>query len=114
MRHESMHTPDPSFPPADENAWAYWRARHMVRALRGWYLHLIVYVVVITWLWFRFVYFAAPSWSRHDMSSWPWPLSTALGWGLGFAIHGALVWMRLARWGRDWEACKIKEFMDRQ
>ncbi|GEM_PF-6057343 len=37
MRQESMRPP---FPPSDDNAWAYWRARRMVRALRGWYIHL--------------------------------------------------------------------------
>jgi hypothetical protein len=33
--------------------------------------------------------------------------------GLALAMHGGLVWMRLSRWGRDWEARKIQEFMDR-
>ncbi len=44
-----------AFPPNDPNAMAYWRARRMVRALRGWYIHLLFYAVVNAWLWFRFV-----------------------------------------------------------
>ena len=111
MRQESVRPP---FPPADDNAWAYWRARRMVRALRGWYIHLMVYVLVNGWLWFRFYYFGTPSWSHYQTTGWPWPLSTTLAWGLGLAIHGTLVWMRLSRWGRDWEQRKIQEFMDRQ
>jgi hypothetical protein len=86
----------------------------MVRALRGWYIHLLVYVLVNGWLWARFYYFGSPAWSHYQTTGWPWPLSTTLGWGLALAIHGGLVWMRLSRWGRDWEARKIQEFMDRQ
>ena len=114
MRHESMRPPFPPASPADENAWAYWRARRMMRALRGWYIHLLIYVVVNSWLWLRFFYFPSPSWSHYATTGWPWPLTTTLAWGLGLGVHGILVWTRLSRWGRDWETRKIQEFMNRQ
>ncbi|AQV95795.1 hypothetical protein BJN34_18105 [Cupriavidus necator] len=104
-----------AFPPNDDpNAMAYWRARRMVRALRGWYIHLLVYAVVNAWLWLRFFYFPSPAWSHYSTTGWPWPLTTTLAWGLGLTVHGLLVWTRLSRRGRDWEQRKIQEFMDRQ
>ena len=108
-----MQPNHPPFPPPDDNAMAYWRARRSVRKLRGWYVHLLVYLVVNGWLWFRFFYFPPPSWSHHATSGWPWPLSTTLAWGLALAVHGILVWTRLSHWGRDWESRKIREFMER-
>lgn len=103
-----------AFPPNDPNAMAYWRARRMVRALRGWYIHVLVYAVVNAWLWLRFLYFPSPAWSHYSATGWPWPLTTTLAWGLGLTVHGLLVWTRLSRRGRDWEQRKIQEFMDRQ
>ena len=67
-----MQPNHPPFPPPDDNAMAYWRARRAVRKLRGWYVHLLVYLVVNGWLWFRFFYFPTPSWSHHATSGWPW------------------------------------------
>lgn len=110
MRH--MHPPLPKSD--DDQAWAYRRARCMVGALRGWYIHLLVYVVVNSWVWLRFFYFPSPSWAMRADMGWPGPLPMTLGWGLGLGLHGILVWMRLSRWGRDWETRKIQEFMDRQ
>jgi 2TM domain len=109
---DEQKRPYPSFPPAADDAWAYWRARRSVRALRGWYLHLLVYLAVNTWLWLRYYYSPLPAWSHHA-ASWPWPLSTTLGWGLGLCIHGIVVWWRLSRWGQDWETRKMHEFMAR-
>lgn len=109
-RHDPGHSPFPN----DPEAVAYWRARRMMRALRGWYLHLIVYVGVNAFLWLKYLYLPAPSWSHHAMTGWPWPLNTTLAWGVALALHGILVWVRISPWGRDWEARKMQEFMDRR
>lgn len=111
MPWESMHPP---VPPTDDNATAYWRARRMMRALRRWYIHLLIYAVVNGWLWFRYFYLPAPAWSHRMIEGWPWPMHTTLLWGLILGVHGLLVWARLSRWGRDWESRKIQEFMNRQ
>ena len=111
MRHDAMHRPSD---PADENAMAYWRAHRMVRALRGWYLHLLIYLAVNGWLWFRFLFMPSPNWAHRSVEAgWPWPLTTTLAWGLGLAIHGLLVWWRVSQRGRDWESRKIDQFMNR-
>ncbi len=88
--------------PSDRDA-AYRRARHKVRMLRGWYVHALVYACVIGGLW---VIYAVSGQSRF-----PWPLPAMLGWGLGLAIHGVVVWLGTSRRGSDWEARKIEEFM---
>ena len=41
----------------------------------------------------------------------PWPLPPTLGWGLGLAIHGLVVWLGTSRRDSDWEARKIEEYM---
>jgi len=41
----------------------------------------------------------------------PWPLPATLGWGLGLAIHGLVVWLGTSHRGRDWESRKIEEYM---
>jgi hypothetical protein len=46
----------------------------------GWYIHATVYVAVNTLL-------AVLS----AMSGYPWAIFPALGWGIGLAIHGVVV-----------------------
>lgn len=59
-------------------------ARRRAGARMGWYAHATVYIVVNAAL-------AALSYStgRH------WAVFPALGWGLGLALHGLVVWLRL-------------------
>jgi hypothetical protein len=66
-------------------------ARRRAGAKLGWYIHASAYVLVNLGL-------AALSLSqgRH------WALYPALGWGLGLAIHGAVVWLALP--GNGWHA----------
>ncbi len=87
---------------ADREA-AYRRARRKVRLLRGWYLHALVYACVIAGLWLVY--------AVSGQTRFPWPLPATLGWGLGLAIHGLVVWLGTSRRGSDWEARKIEEYM---
>jgi hypothetical protein len=34
-----------------------------------------------------------------------------LGWGLGVAIHGLVVWLGTSRRSRDWQSRKIEQYM---
>ena len=57
-------------------------ARRRARAKLGWYIHATVYVAVNTML-----ALIALS-SGHDWARYP-----AMGWGLGLAIHGVVVFL---------------------
>lgn len=57
-------------------------ARRRAGAKLGWYIHGIVYIAVNVLL----AFLAAMS-DRH------WAVFPALGWGLGLAIHGAVVFL---------------------
>ena len=82
---------------------AYRLARRRVRMLQGWYVHALVYACVIGTLWL--VYGLA------GQSRFPWPLPPMLGWGLGLAIHGLVVWLGTSRRSRDWQSRKIEQYV---
>lgn len=90
--------------PASGDA-AYRQARRRVRMLQGWYIHALVYACVIGVLWLIYL-------STGQGSRFAWPLPATLGWGLGLAIHGLVVWLGASRRARDWEARKIAEYLD--
>jgi hypothetical protein len=83
---------------------AYRTARRRVRMLRGWYVHALIYACVIVGLW------TAYALSTHS-PRFAWPLPPTLGWGLGLAIHGLVVWLGTSNRGRQWEARKIEQYM---
>lgn len=84
-----MHTPDPLHSRSDDALER--TARRRAGAKLGWYIHASAYLLVNLGL-------AALSLSqgRH------WALFPALGWGLGLAVHGAVVWLALP--GSGWHA----------
>jgi 2TM domain len=57
-------------------------ARRRAGAKLGWYIHACVYIAV------NLLLIAISS-----MSGRPWAIFPALGWGLGLAIHGAVVFL---------------------
>ena len=93
----SHHDPEPS-------EAAYRHARRRVRRLQGWYVHALIYACVIGGLWMIHAF-------SGQGPRFPWPLPATLGWGLGLAIHGLVVWLGASRGMRGWEARKIEEFL---
>jgi len=81
------------------------RIRSRVRALRGLYIHAIVYVAVNIGLLFI------------DLLSSPgklWFFYPLLGWGIGLACHAAALHLP-ERWlGEEWEARKVAELQRRE
>ena len=75
-------------------------AREQVEAMTGFYIHLIVYVLVISLL------FAINAASR-DAGWWAqWPL---IGWGLGIGLHSAIVFGKVPNLVRRWQLRKIRQ-----
>ena len=59
-------------------------ARRRAGAKLGWYIHATVYVLVNAFLFWLAM-------NGRSAGRLPWSIYPALGWGLGLAIHGAVV-----------------------
>ena len=81
----------------------YQEAKQRVKQLKGFYVHLTVYVLVNAML------FLINLTTTPDVLWFIWPL---IGWGVGILMHAVYVF-GFGRWlGPDWEEKKIKEIMD--
>jgi transcriptional regulator with XRE-family HTH domain len=75
-----------------------------VRRLRGFYIHMAQYVVVITAL-------AVINLSTHPSKWWfVWP---ALGWGLGLLAHAAATFQFMPFFGAEWERKQVEKQLGR-
>jgi 2TM domain len=77
------------------------RAKRRVAALKGYYIHLSVFVLVMAGLAVINL-LRGPPW---------WVLWVLLGWGIGVVAHGLAVSTRTSRAIADWEHRKTQEFM---
>ena len=81
------------------------RARRNVAAIKGFYTHLLVYVLVMALLFFINIAVSSVWWVQ-------WPL---LGWGIGVLAHGLAVFAQVPpRWVSNWEARKIEELKEKR
>jgi hypothetical protein len=80
------------------------RAIRRVAAIRGFYTHLAVYVVVNIGLLIVNA-LTGPEW---------WVQWVVFGWGIGIVAHALAVFGRASRFVRDWEERKIKQLMAEQ
>ena len=83
----------------------YQKARERVEAIKGFYIHLIVYVVV------NFILFSINMIASPDSLWFFWPL---MGWGIAIVIHALFVFGVGPRFGADWEERKIRELMEKE
>jgi len=78
----------------------YARAKKKVEALKAFYIHLTVYLLVNAML--VSINFLT------DAGNW-WFVYPLCGWGIGIFIHGLTTFAN--GYGSDWEERKIKEYM---
>ena len=84
---------------------AYARAKERVEEIKGFYIHLMVYIVVNGFLVaINYMTFWGYKW-------FIWPL---LGWGIGLLIHFAATFIFEGFLGHDWEDRKIKQIMEKK
>lgn len=87
----------------------YETAKKRVDKIKGFYIHLLVFVVINIMI----IY------ANHEHADANEPFfqfktfSTAFWWGIGLLIHGANVFLFDRLLGREWEEKKIKEIMER-
>lgn len=81
------------------------RARKRVEALKGFYVHATVFVLVNVALLAINALVGGPWWFY-------W---TLMGWGIGLGAHALAVFGfgGDGPWGRDWEERKVREMMDK-
>jgi hypothetical protein len=80
----------------------YEEAKERVQQLKGFYQHLLAYVLINLFLFVVNLLTSRGEWWFY------WPL---FGWGIGLVAHGASVFMEFGPWGKAWEQRKIRELM---
>ena len=103
--HTSTQEPAPSgpvaaHPPPHEERLA--RARRRLEALKGFYIHLFVFAMVLAGLFIINLAAGGP---------W-WVLWVLLGWGIGIIAHAITVFGRTSQHIADWEERKLRQFMN--
>jgi hypothetical protein len=82
-----------------------------VKRIKGFYIHLLVYIVVNIFI----VYVNTKFQSETNKEFWRWQtFSTALFWGIGLLVNGLSVFGTDMFFGTDWEDKKIKQFMEKE
>jgi steroid 5-alpha reductase family enzyme len=94
-------TLDPASPQAADAAKLE-RAKRRLAAIKGFYVHLLVFALVLSGL---FVINAATG------NSW-WVLWVLFGWGIGVVAHALAVFGRAPKAIEDWEDRKLKQLMN--
>ena len=103
----SVQTPpplEPGAPPPPPDAERLAHARRRVEALKGFYLHLFIFALVLAGLAIINAAAGGP---------W-WVLWVLLGWGIGVLAHAFAVLGQGSRVIDDWEERKLKEFLDQR
>jgi hypothetical protein len=90
----------PGTPPVDEERLA--RAKRRLAALKGFYLHLFIFVLVLAGLTLVNAAVGGP---------W-WVLWVLLGWGIGIVAHALAVLSQGSRAVAQWEERKLRQYLD--
>ncbi|NND63976.1 MAG: 2TM domain-containing protein [Flavobacteriaceae bacterium] len=93
----------------DENKFE--RAKKRVDEIKGFYTHLLVYIVInIALILLQLGFFNG--FSNYNYSGWAL-FSTPFFWGIGLFFHGLYVFQHKFKFFKKWEERKIKEYMEK-
>lgn len=99
LKEPDMDAPRPDLHPDEALALAH------VRKVKGFYIHLTQYLIVIPGL-------AAINWATSTDYWWfVWP---ALGWGVGVLAHAAAVFGALPFFNGAWEKRQVEKYLGRR
>ncbi|UOK41188.1 MULTISPECIES: 2TM domain-containing protein [Flavobacterium] len=87
----------------------YEDAQKRVKRLKGFYSHLIIYVLVNILIVFININNLKPGESYFQFENF----FTAFFWGIGLLAHAVSVFGHHLIFGKEWEERKIKEFMEK-
>ena len=88
----------------------YAEAQRKVKKLKGFYNHLMIYILVNIFIFFLNVNDLKPGESYFKLENF----FTAFFWGIGLLFHGLSVFGRNIFFGKNWEDKKIKELMENE
>ncbi|MEN6593107.1 MAG: 2TM domain-containing protein [Methanobacterium sp.] len=83
----------------------YEKAKKRVEELKGFYRHLISYVIIVTFL------------ALVNFLTYPefwWFLFVAFFWGIALIAHGLSTFTKGRLFSKDWEERKIREYMEEE
>ena len=89
---------------SNSNADRYYRAKKKVEEIRGFYIHLMVYLIFVPFF----------IWLNYRTTSFPWALFPIVGWGIGLLCHGFEAFGYSPFFGKNWEQRKIRELMEKE
>lgn len=88
----------------------YEAAKKKVKNIKGFYVHLLVFIAVNAFLLIKRYYRLGPTDDFLVFHNF----STLFFWGIGLGAHALSVFGPDLFLGKNWEERKIKEFMDRE
>ncbi|KMQ71426.1 hypothetical protein ACM44_07345 [Chryseobacterium koreense CCUG 49689] len=88
-----------------ENNIQYQRAKKRVKEMKGFYIHVTVFVMVNLLLF-------GLNFSKGSEIAY-WSFLTPLLWGIGLLAHALSVFLPNFIFGKDWEERKIRQFMQK-
>lgn len=90
----------------------YERAKKRVEEIKGFYTHLVVYLLVNVFILFVNMGILSGGLLSINMPSWT-ALTTPFFWGIGLLCHGLYVFKRNFSGLKRWEERKIRELMEK-
>jgi len=84
---------------------SYQKASKKVKEIKGFYIHLFTYLVIIPVIVFINLRFSP---------QYYWFFYPMIGWGFGLLGHGLGVFGTDSLFSKDWEERKIKQFMEEE
>lgn len=89
----------------------YLNAKKKLDKIRGFYRHLLWYVVInlflVIWIGVEAKWDGDQFWNFGTFS-------TAVFWGIGLLVHGVTVFVPGFFFGREWEERQIRKFMEKE
>jgi hypothetical protein len=94
----------------NQNSEQYQYARKQVKSLKGFYIHLTIYILLNLMIIFASFYDK----SSGNENIWRFEtFATAIFWGIGLIAHGVSVFGKNLIFNKEWEEKKIQEFMNK-
>ena len=89
------------------------RAKNRVKELKGFYIHLIVYVLINIFITTTTVIARMNGGENFNEAFFNLAsFSTAIFWGIGLAFHAAKVFNYIPFFTKDWEERQIKKYVE--